>query len=242
MGLLRRARPLLGTLVEVGAHGLHAERAVAAAFAEIETVQARLSRFDAGSDIARFNALAAGEQIAVHSHTQAVLRAAMRLHTATQGAFDISLGSSADGWSLTGDMLHKSSAGTQLDLGGIGKGYAVDLAVRALQAQGCNEGWVNAGGDLRTFGALGLALSLRDEAQGGARPWGHLRDGACATSHYAAGSRSALLGGDGSGDGAPQYLSVLADECLWADALTKVAALGGHDAALREFGGVLHRH
>ena len=253
---LRRARPLLGTLVEVGAyaaqsewHTASAQRAIDAAFAEIAAVQTWLSRFNGASDIGSFNALAAGGQIVVHAHTQAVLRAATRLRAATQGAFDISLGTGAGAWELTGNVLHKHSAGVRLDLGGIGKGHAVDQAVRALQAHGCGGGWVNAGGDLRAFGSQGLALHLRDEAHGGARPWGQLRDGACATSHYAAGSRSALSGessggssGESSSSGAPRHLSVLAEECLWADALTKVAALGGHDAAVREFGGQVVWH
>ncbi|KEO84630.1 FAD:protein FMN transferase [Tumebacillus flagellatus] len=40
--------------------------------------------------------------------------------------------------------------GTQLDLGGIAKGWTVDRAARHLRQFGC--GFVNAGGDLRAFG------------------------------------------------------------------------------------------
>jgi thiamine biosynthesis lipoprotein len=229
---LRRARPLLGTLVEIGARGPRPQQAIDAAFAAMAEVQTRLSRFEPASDIGRFNAAAPGAELLVHPHTRAVLRAARRLERATEGRFDVTLGRGAAGWQLVGARLRKRAAGVALDLGGIGKGYAVDCATDTLQAHACSAGWVNAGGDLRTFGAPGLALQLRDEAAGGTHPWARLQDGACATSRYGPGSRSALTGGDGS----VRHLSVLAPRCLWADALTKVAALERDHPALREFG------
>jgi len=42
--------------------------------------------------------------------------------------------------------------GMKLDVGGIGKGFAVDKAVEALQQVGAGSGLVRAGGDLRGFG------------------------------------------------------------------------------------------
>ncbi len=236
--LLRRARPLLGTLVEVGVAAdaqltlAGAAQAVDDAFAALARVHAALTRFDAGSDIARFNAAAAGAVLAVGADAQAVLQASAQLQALSDGAFDITLGSGPADWQLCGALLHKRSGGVRIDLGGIGKGHAVDAAVQALQTAGCAAGWVNAGGDLRSFGGSGLRLQLRDEASGGVRPWGQLQDGACATSHYAPGSRSALAQRAPSGQTGPQrpsargplHLSVLAPSCLWADALTKVAA------------------
>ena len=112
----------------------------------------------------------------------------------------------------------------RLDLGGIAKGHAVDEAVGTLLAQGCVAGWVNAGGDLRVFGAAELPIRLRDEADGGVRPFATLHDGAFATSHYGGGSRSRLACG---GRTARVHASVAAPLCLWADALTKVVALSG---------------
>ena len=253
--LLRRARPLLGTLVEVGAGGGAtdgaAAQAIAAAFERITQLQARLSRFDAASDIGRFNVLARGRGLKIHADTQAVLRAALRLQNATQGLFDITLGQGTEGWALDGDCLVKRLDGLTFDLGGIGKGYAVDAAAETLVAAGCTAGWVNAGGDLRVFGNTALTLQMRDEDHGGTRPWGRLRDGACATSRYARGSRSALAGADRDADvdgGITYHLSVLAPCCLWADALTKVAALAHHSAdspdhpVLGEFGASVWWH
>ena len=43
-------------------------------------------------------------------------------------------------------------SGTQLDLGGIAKGYAVDEAIEQLRSEGIESGLVDAGGDVRVFG------------------------------------------------------------------------------------------
>ena len=47
-----------------------------------------------------------------------------------------------------------TATSTQIDCGGIAKGYAVDVAIATLVRAGCSAGLVNAGGDLRAFGAL----------------------------------------------------------------------------------------
>ncbi|MBU6259219.1 MAG: FAD:protein FMN transferase [Burkholderiales bacterium] len=220
MNALRRARPLLGTLVEIGAAGPRAdaalEAALEAAFERLFALQSRLSRFDPASEIARFNALEAGAAIEVGADARAVLEAARGLGRASAGLFDIAGGGR---WELDASTLRKIDAGTKIDLGGIAKGYAVDAAIELLRERGCGAGWVNAGGDLRAYGDVELALLLRDEKRGGVRAWGRLRDGACATSRYARASRCTL-----HGRARLRHLSVTAPLCLWADALTKVAA------------------
>jgi len=212
----RRARPLLGTLVEIGAPLGHE-----AAFDAVAELQARLSRFEPGSDIARFNALPAGGDLRVGALAAEILTAARCLQIDSEGLFDISLGSGPDAWRLDGDRLRKLAAGVELDLGGIAKGQAVDVAVRALQDAGATAGWINAGGDLRVFGELELPVRLRDEAGGGVREFARLADGAFATSHYGPGTSSATT------RAVQAHISVAAPRCLWADALTKVVALSG---------------
>jgi thiamine biosynthesis lipoprotein len=186
---------------------------VDAAFAAVARVQRCMSRFDPASDIGRFAALPVHEAIEVDAWTLDVLEAARELHQASHGAFDIALGSVADGWSLTHGRLAKHDAQARLDLGGIAKGYAVDRAIEAMQAAGATAGWVNAGGDLRVFGALELPVWLRDEHEGGVHALGTVSNGAVATSR---------LG--------HAHVSVTAPCCLWADALTKLAVRDDHAA------------
>ena len=228
---VRRARPLLGTLVEVGVEerpgGAHLG-AIDAAFGAVAAVQACLSRFDPASDLSRFHALPAGGSIAVRPPTAEVLAAAGELHEASGGAFDLSLGSAPRGWRCAGGRLHRLDAAARLDAGGIAKGHAVDRAVAVLAAGGCASGWVNAGGDVRAFGEVELPLALRDEDAGGVRPFATLADGAFATSRFDAAGRSRL---HAPGRAAPRrgHVSVAAPLCLWADALTKVVAATGDD-------------
>jgi len=232
--VVRRARPLLGTLVEVGLLGEAARddgallAACELAFDAIAVVQRCLSRFDDASDIARFNAMAAGAWLDVQPDTAIVLSAARRLLIDSDGVFDVSLGSAPTGWIVREQRLHKLHADARLDLGGIGKGHAVDRAVQALRGSGLAAGWVNAGGDLRSFGAAVVELKLRDEQRGGVVDFGRLHDGAFATSCFAAGARSRLSASQNVST--HSHVSVAAPSCLLADALTKVVAASG-DAA-----------
>ena len=237
--LLRRARPLLGTLVEIGIVAdkcgpddtkvktpkLDTEAALAAGFAAITDVQTALSRFDPDSDVCRFERLVPGGTLRLRPAGQRALHAAQALRQASGGLFDISLGSGPTGWRITGAQLHKLSPGVRLDLGGIAKGQAVDAAVRALRRAGCPAGWVNAGGDLRVFGALALPLRLRDEHSGGVRPIGSLSDGAFASSHLGPGCRSQAWSPVALPARPDTQVSVAAPCCLWADALTKIVVL-----------------
>lgn len=226
MSWLRRARPLLGTLVEVGVPDAPAaEGLVVAAFAAIARVQTAMSAFDANSDIGRFNAAECGAVIEVSSDTAEVLHAAQALFDLSDGCFDAARGSGA--WALKGRALLKLDAGTRLDLGGIAKGYAVDAACAALIQEGAVAGWVNAGGDLRSVG-LALPVGLRDEAHGGLRPWLDLQDAALATSYFGVDQPDRLHGAARA-----RHVSVQAPLCLWADGLTKVIARQGRaDVAL----------
>ncbi len=253
---IRRARPLLGTLVEVGvaADTPSPERALTAAFAAISAVQSALSRFEADSDIGRFHAMPARASLALRAPGRRVLRAAQALHRASGGVFDISLGSGPSAWACNGGRLFKHTPEVRLDLGGIAKGHAVDAAVQALGRAACVSGWVNAGGDLRVFGQATLPVSLRDEVSGGLRPLARLANGALATSHFAPGSRCLAFApgraaagqanhparitptgpaeppksvcADVSAD-VSAHVSVAAPSALWADALTKIVAITG---------------
>lgn len=191
-----------------------ADRAIDAAFAAIGRIHHAMSPQWPSSDLARFNAAAAGAVIACDPWTLDVLAAARELALASDGVFDPTLGRGGlAAWSLAGGALHKHRDEAILDLGGIAKGDAVDRGCAALQAQGVSAGWINAGGDLRVFGALPLPVHVRsaDDAAR-CRPLVELRDGAFATSHFAAGSA------------AHRVVGVAAPLCRWADALTKVCA------------------
>lgn len=208
---LRRARPLLGTFVEIRATAptpAQAGRAVGAAFAAVERVQTLMSFYDPASDVSRLNRRT-GRIVRVHAWTHCVLRRAQELHAATAGLFDIATAPALvrGGW-LPGRATSLRPAGGStadiallaghrvccrrpllLDLGGIAKGFAVDRAVAALRRHGATAGVVNAGGDLRIFGPLGEPVQVRrPEAPGELLFLTCLQNAALATSapYYAA--------------------------------------------------------
>lgn len=204
-GNARRARPLLGTLVEirVPANGA-AERAIGRAFAALERVHRSMSAQESTSDIAR---LRAGRRFALDPWTRRVLDRAEEIRLATDGLFDC------------------AACGYALD--GIAKGFAVDQAVEALQLAGVRAGVVNAGGDLRVFGEAFEDVYVRTPQ----RPdrlirLGRVRDAAVAT------SAATLLVDPRPGPCAPHAAgaTVIAADCMTADALTKPCLLEPEDA------------
>lgn len=129
-----------------------------------------------------------------------------------------------------------------IDLGGIAKGYAVDQAIDVLDRAGVQEACVNAGGDLRHFSHRGLRHPLAVRHPGDASrsiPLGHIANRAVAS------SGEFLLGRPGNQTAAspivhprhgvaqsrPHSVTVIADSCCEADALTKIVSLLGRDAS-----------
>ena len=244
----RRARPLLGTLVEVRAPDASAA-AFDAAFDVVAQVHALMSFHDPASDLRRIARASAGERVAVHAHTAAVLKSAQRWARLSGGAFDAGCGSRAvaRGWLPAPDDATPASAvpfedaleiaghdvlvhaPVWLDFGGIAKGYAVDRAVAALRRAGVPAGAVNAGGDLRVFGALEETVLVRSPFDAAELwPVAALRDSACATS---ASGQVAPRDRQASGDPAPGSVTVLAPTACAADALTKIVWQQGERAS-----------
>lgn len=199
---LRRARPLLGTLVDIRVEASTGAGAIEAAFAALAQVHRLMSAQDPASDVGRINNRGrAGRAVPVHPWTREVLTRARELSEATDGLFDC-------------------FAGGQLTLDGIAKGFAVDQAVAVLRRKGVAWGTVNAGGDLRVFGARPEPVHVKD-AEGRLFSAGVLREESIATSAAA----SILDPRNGRACPGGATFSVIAADCMTADALTKVVAL-----------------
>jgi len=182
---VRRARPLLGTFVEVAvfAAGPNGHAAIDAAFAAVAKVHRLMSFHDPDSDISRLNREASARAVTVDPWTFEVLQTAVELHGRSNGAFDVAVAPALQELGLLPrheDRVspHRSRCGAielrpacavrfrdpciRIDLGGIAKGFAVDRAVEVLRQSGAAGGLVNAGGDLAAFGPMSHAIHLRD--------------------------------------------------------------------------------
>jgi len=249
---VRRARPSLGTFVEITARGdsepkLHG--AIDRAFEAVARVDRTMSFHHAGSDISRVNCEAFQRKVTVDPWTWRVLRAAQKLSHESDGLFDVTVARKLMQWKYLPRRYQNVSEGNWrdivleknctvrfrqrviIDLGGIAKGFAVDRAVEALKRAGVPSGVVNAGGDLRVFGLKSELVHLRrpDEPMqlAGAIK---LCDRALATSAiYFAQRRfgrvveSPLLDGRTCRSSRKSIsVSVAASACMIADALTKI--------------------
>ena len=256
MSLHRRARPLLGTYVEIACRG-DAQRclpAIEAAFAAIARVHALMSAHEPRSDVSRMNERAQLEAVRVDAETHHVLEAALALHAQSGGAFDVAAGSAGTSGDirLLAQCRVRFARPMRVDLGGIAKGYAVDRAVAELAARGITQAIVNAGGDLRVLGAEPQPVHLRDPGRPSLlHPALALASGAVATS---AGyfTRAVVDPSTGAACEDRGSASVVAPTAMLADALAKVVLLRGararallrrydaHALVLRAARGALH--
>lgn len=192
--LRRRAKPLLGTLVEISVGGFpetsQADAAISSAFAEIALIHDLMSFHRVESDVGRMNASATGDAVTVDMRTAAVLLAASQAAVESEYAFDCtvavelvasgllpshpslafaSAASVRPAWEIDGNCFVKL-APCLIDLSGIAKGYAVDRAIAILRQHGCGDALVNAGGDMRHSGSEAAIVHLRAGADPGSLP------------------------------------------------------------------------
>ena len=149
-GVHRFSHEAMATVFEVRcahADARYAAQAAHAAFALVDRLEQELSRFLENSDIARVNHLAAGQATRVSPSTMACLEIAWHVHGLTGGAFDASIGSGLHRLELDpGEFtVHARECGARLDLGGIGKGYAVDRVAALLEEWGIPRALVHGG-------------------------------------------------------------------------------------------------
>jgi FAD:protein FMN transferase len=247
--LVRRARPWLGTIVEIAVSAGH-ESAIEAGFAEIARIHGLMSFHEERSDLSKLHAADAGASVEVSGDTVTVLRIAAGLHRDTGGLFNIAVGrqliathflprlttgrlgrfnGTADDIEIVDDRHVRLHRRTLIDLGGIAKGYAVDCAVSALQAAGVPQGVVNAGGDLRVFGDTAMPIAVRG-TQGRYDAAFAVQNCAVASSENSRTRRTIRgqiatphIGRNNAAIVADQTVTVMASSCVIADAMTKVA-------------------
>jgi FAD:protein FMN transferase len=162
-----------------------ANRAFDAVFAEFNRLDQLMSVWKKDSDILRLNAAAGDHPVPVSKETIDALVTARQVSEWTDGKFDVTFGALSDIWKFDQDQddsvpsraaiaarlplidyrklvidvpartAFLQKKGMHANLGGIGKGYAVDRAVALLKAAGLNDFSIQAGGDLYVAGHRG---------------------------------------------------------------------------------------
>jgi thiamine biosynthesis lipoprotein len=184
---IRRARPLLGTFVEIEVAGpvkSDINVAIDAAFEAVAGVHRLMSFHEPDSDVSRLNREASVRPVSVHAWTFQVLEAAVEMHRRSNGMFDVSVAPALQTMGLLprvnddapvdnnarpldaielleGQKVRFRDANVRIDLGGIAKGFAVDRALEILCGFSAASGLVNAGGDLAAFGPEPHTVHIR---------------------------------------------------------------------------------
>ena len=155
--------------------------AIHAARDSVRLVDSLMSVYRPESDISTVNRNAGGSPIRVAAQTMHVLRRAHDFWRISGGAFDPTVGPLVDAWGFRGDTgrvptaaaldslrgligfqavqidsaastVRLSRAGMLLDLGGIAKGYALDLGRSAMRNAAITGGMLDLGGNVLVFG------------------------------------------------------------------------------------------
>ena len=166
----------------VGEDEFWAHEKIDLAFAEIRRIERLLTTFDDNSQTNQINRQAGISPVKVDKEVFDLIERSLRISAVTDGAFDITYGSVDKRlWNfdktmtaLPGPNTAKSMVrlinyrkvildkddcsvmlkekGMRIGFGGIGKGYAAEMAKALLKKEGVHSGIVNASGDLTAWG------------------------------------------------------------------------------------------
>lgn len=225
----------------------------------IKQVHQALSFHDPKSELSQINQTAYIQPMKTSIMAGEVLSLAQQLYNKTQGVYDVSMAPlliengylpTSNQWSqshleqCTSNNLHAMQLDDQkvyfekpllLDLGGIAKGYAVDCAMQSVVKElgDClQQVTINAGGDMKVYNWQSVEVmipNLKKSMQTIA-----MRNAALASSssYYLRGKSGIFDAANGEQVALSATISVFADQCMLADALTKVAALLGTEHSI----------
>ncbi|MFQ5580777.1 MAG: FAD:protein FMN transferase [Nitrospiria bacterium] len=184
LGLFRQSRVMMGgipvSMTVAAERKKDADRALKAAFAEIEDLERLWSIYRPDSEISRLNAAAGRKPVTVSSQTRRLIEEGMHVHSLTEGGFNMALGPAIALWNVmdapripskgelnrirplmradsvqldkTSEQVFLSKKGMKIDPGGIGKGLISERAKVILKGHGMQGGLIAAAGDIVVFG------------------------------------------------------------------------------------------
>jgi thiamine biosynthesis lipoprotein len=247
-----------------------ANAAARAAYARIRELNGIMSDYEPDSELMRLCRTAgSGKAVAVSPDLLSVLSHSLALSKKSEGAFDVTVGPLVKLWrkarrtktfpaddelaaarSVVGyrylridekaGTVELSKTGVQLDLGGIGVGYAIDEVLKLLTARGITSALIDGSGDIGVSdappGAAGWRIGIAPlEADGDPSRFVILKNAAVTTSGDAFqfvelnGKRYSHIVDPKTGLGLVDRSSVtvLARNCTIADGYTKAVAVLG---------------
>ena len=186
----------MDTYMTFTAYGGNAETALAQAENKIAELEGLWSVTDTGSDIYAVNH-SGGQPVAVHKETEELISFALDMAEKTEGALEPTIYPVLRAWGFTtgenrvpsekeiSELLESVGygrvrrdkgtisleAGSMLDMGAVGKGYAGDEAVQVLRDSGITSALLDIGGNIQAIGSKpdgsSWRVGLKDPFSGG---------------------------------------------------------------------------
>jgi thiamine biosynthesis lipoprotein len=156
----------MGTPLRVKVFGPNASSLAGAAVAEIKRLDKIFSRFDPESEVSLINKNAGKNPQKVSPETMECLKTAVKINRISKGAFDITLGKPQT-LELQEDLMkvHLSDEKSKIDLGGIGKGYAVESARRLLLKKGAKSAIIDMRSSIAVLGLKDWKIGIQHPRQ-----------------------------------------------------------------------------
>lgn len=184
----------MDTFMSFTAYGKNCEKAVDAAIAEVERLDALLSTGKETSEVSRINAAGGGE---MSEDTAVILREAMEVYERTEGLFDVTVYPLMELWGFPSQEYHVPTEeelrevlslvdaskvefdgehirlleGQRIDFGGIAKGYASAKIMDIFREYGIESGMVTLGGNVQVLNkkldGLKWQVAIRDPEREG---------------------------------------------------------------------------
>ena len=166
------------TVVEIKLNGTEDESILKECFDLMAEYESLLSRTREGSDVWKINH-SAGTPVSVSEDTVSLIRLARKYYDLSDGAFDITIAPYVTLWDfqnnpgtiptkdeltaaskhvgfenvqVSGNTVTLADPETQIDLGGIAKGFIADRLKEYLTKEGIESAWINLGGNVLTIG------------------------------------------------------------------------------------------
>lgn len=191
---------VMDTILEYKLYGSGADAAADAIEQTLADLESALSLYLPDSEISRLNAAAGKKPVKLSNDAFTLLQKCVEYSEMSEGAFDITVAPLALLWNVTAeqpreppqseidallplvdyaDVLLDPAAqtamlrqeGQMIDLGGVAKGYACDLARKAAEENGVKKGYISIGGNLMVMGKKSMneqfQFGVRDPRGGG---------------------------------------------------------------------------
>ena len=269
----------IANLVAVADDEAVAQAAVKAAAEKLRYVEGLMSDYDPDAQLYKVNQTAFNGPVKIDGDLMYVIVESGKYTKLSGGEFDVTVGPMVDLWRKAGqenkkptdEQIAQAKAktgydkliidqenstitfkvdGMRIDLGGIAKGYSIDLAVEAMKNAGAVAGMVDVGGDIRCFGKPAnkdqWRIGLQDPRSNEVLLVLKFNDVAIATSgDY---QRFVMVGGEkyshimdpkaGSSAKALSSVTVVAPTAIAADALATTVSVLGTKAGLEVIEGL----